>query len=94
MKLKRSNKLTVTKSDAKSTAGIIPLNNPFVFAHNTARTAFEATGVIEVDFAVLERIQHCRTHHQTRFSLAFGADRLVDDNMRFVFIYGEFIQSQ
>ncbi|RLM22315.1 hypothetical protein BIY28_09365 [Brenneria goodwinii] len=83
-----------TESDAKRHAGIIPTGDAAIAAHDAAGAALQTSGIFEIHLAVFQPVATGGTNNQANASLAGGANRLVDEDMRVAFIDPESVEGE
>jgi hypothetical protein len=84
--------LAATERNSEGGSGIVPARDAFFGTHHAAGSAFQASGVLEVDLIILQPVAAGRAHNQTDSSLAGCADCLVDDNVRMTFVHAELVE--
>lgn len=86
--------LAAAEGNAKRCAWIFPTGHTIVAAHDTACSALQASGILEINVAVLEAIASGRANHQTRTQFACRTDRLINNDVWISFVHFKPIQGQ
>ena len=88
-------KSTIAELDAEAAAGIGPGESfSRIGAHHAARSALEASGVVEADAVFLHRVQTRRARIGTGLAGAGLTDFLVHFYVSMIVVYGKLIDAQ
>jgi hypothetical protein len=83
--------LATTERDPKCGPRIVPTGDAFFSAHHPASAAFKASGIFEVDGAVLQPVTAGRTHDETNLGCACCTNSFIDQNVGMAFVHTELV---